>query len=94
MKTVKNEQQFFDLGFTKVDPEADPLTWFEKRLISDEVIEEHELEDDQIPTLFLGTNGILTGFGVFTGTCVVWLNVETPEEAVDFANKIAQFEPI
>jgi len=94
MRQVKDEQRFLDLGFTKVDPEKDPLTYFEKKLIPEEVIKEHDLGVDEIPTLFLGTNGINTGFGVFTGSCIVWLNVATPDEAVEFANKISEFEPI
>lgn len=94
MKQVKDENRFLELGFTKVDTEKDPITWFEKRLVSDEVIEENELQEDEIPTLFLGTNGFNTGFGIFTGSCVIWLNVATPEEAVEFASKISEFETV
>ena len=90
----KFHDQFIEEGFTEVDPNKDPLTLYEKRLISDEVIEDNDLGDDEIPTLFCGTNGINSGFGVFTGTCVIWLNVETPKEAVNFSNQISEFEPI
>lgn len=90
----KYHANFIAAGFSEVDPELDPLTFYEKKLVSDEEIEENELEDDQIPTLFFGTSGINSGFGIFTGSCMVWLNVETPEEASLLAEKISSFEPI
>ncbi|MEA1849172.1 hypothetical protein U9K52_09635 [Chryseobacterium sp. MHB01] len=90
----KYHAEFIAEGFSEVDPETDPLTFYQKSLISKEVIEENDLEGDTIPTLFFGTSGINTGYGIFTGSCTVWLNVETPKEAVEFANKISAFEPI
>lgn len=90
----KYHNQFMVEGFMEVDPNKDPLTMYEKRLISEEVIGDNDLSDDEIPTLFFGTNGVNTGFGIFTGACVVWLNSENPTEAVWFANQITEFEPI
>lgn len=90
----KYHAEFIAEGFKEVDAEKDPLTFYEKSLVSDQMIEENEMQEGSIPTLFFGTSGINTGFGVFTGECTVWLNVETPKEAVEFADKISAFEPL
>lgn len=91
---AKYHFEFLNLGFTEVDSEKDPLTFYEKKLVSQEVIDDNELEEDEIPTLFFGTSGLNSGYGVFTGSCTIWLNVETPTEAINFADKISSFEPV
>lgn len=90
----KYHEEFISNGFYEVDPEENPLTLYEQVLIPQETIEENEIEEDQIPTLFFGTSGINTGFGIFTGACIVWLNVSNPTDAVEVAKKISSFEPI
>lgn len=90
----KYHAEFIAEGFKEVDADKDPLTFYEKSLVSDEVIEENELEEGSIPTLFFGVSPMNSGFGIFTGECTVWLNVETPKDAVEFANKISAFEPV
>lgn len=90
----KYHADFIAEGFKEVDPDKDPMTFYQKELVSQEIIEENELEGSVIPTLFFGTSGINSGYGIFTGSCTVWLNVETPKEAVDVANRISAFEPI
>ena len=88
----KNDEQFLSLGFKK-DIE-DPMFFYSKQLISEEVAEENDLSEYEIPCLLFGNSGINQGFCIFTGSHFVWINAQTPQEAVDFANKIVSFEPI
>ena len=87
----KNDEQFLPLGFKK-DIE-DPMFFYSKQLVSDEVAEENDLPEEEIPQLLFGNTGINQGFCVFTGAHFVWISAQTPQEAVDFANQIVSFEP-
>ena len=87
----KNDEQFLSLGFKK-DIE-DPMFFYSKQLISEEVAEENDLSEDEIPCLLFGNSGINRGFCVYTGGTFVWINAQTPQEAVDFASQIVAFEP-
>ena len=78
-------KDFLKAGFTRIDAEVDPLTLYEKPLILD-----WDEEEDEQPTLFFGTDGINTGFGLFLGCSVIWINATTPQEAVEFVNKIGR----
>lgn len=87
----KNDEQFLSLGFKK-DIE-DPMFFYSKDLISEEVAEEYDLSEDEMPKLLFGSTGINRGFCVYTGETFVWINAQTPQEAVDFASQIVAFEP-
>ena len=87
-----NDKAFFDAGFERtVD---DELFLYFKQLISEDEIENHDLEDEEVPTLLFGTNGINSGFAVYTGTHFIWIDSETPKDASDFADKILSFDTI
>jgi hypothetical protein len=86
----QNDEKFLALGFEK-DTE-DPMFYYSKSLVSDEQIEESDIEECYIPKLLFGNTGINQGFCIYTGYHFVWLNSQTPEEAIEFANKIVAFE--
>ena len=87
-----NDKAFFDAGFERtVD---DELFLYFKQLISEDEIENHDLEEEEVPTLLFGTNGINSGFTIYTGTHFIWIDSETPKDASDFADKILSFDTI
>ena len=87
-----NDETFLPLGFVK-DVE-DPLFHYTLDLATKEAIEENELEQEDIPKLLYGSTGINSGFCIYTGMHFVWLNIDNPEEAVRFSNKISAFEAV
>ena len=87
----KHDDKFLSLGFKK-DIE-DPMFFYAKPLISDEVAEENDLSEDEIPCLLFGNSGMNKGFCVFTGAHFVWIGAQTPEEAIEFSKQIVAFEP-
>ena len=38
--------------------------------------------------------GVGSGFAIYTGAHFIWPDCTTPEDAVNFANKIVSFEPL
>lgn len=84
-------EQFIKAGFKK---EKDPMFQFRKELVTPEEIEQNGLEEDYVPCLLYGNTSAGGGFCVYTGEHFIWLNVETPQAAVEFANKIVSFEPV
>ena len=89
----KYGEEFIKAGF-KQTGEEDILMLYKYPLVSDEQAEENDIASDEIPALLFGSTGMNNGFCIFTGSMFIWLNVETPQEAVDFANKISVFEPV
>jgi hypothetical protein len=87
-----NDKVFLPLGFTK--DEEDPLFYYSINLASQQAIQENELEEQDIPKLLYGSTGINSGFCIYTGMHFVWLNIDNPEEAVRFSNKISAFEAV
>lgn len=85
-------KDFLKAGF--VEDNTDPMFRYEKSLIPDDVIEDNELEEDEVPKLLFGDTGINSGFCIYTGKHFVWFNAESPQDAVEFANRITSFEPI
>ena len=88
-----NDEKFLSLGFKK-ESEDDPMFYYSKDIISQESIEESDLEEDEIPKLLLGDSGLNKGFCIYTGAHFIWLNVATPEEAIEFSSKITAFEEV
>jgi hypothetical protein len=86
----KNDKKFLALGFKK--EEQDPCFYYSKSLISDEEIEDNGLEDNEIPQLLFGNTQINKGFCLYSGTHFIWIGSQTPEEAIEFANKVVAFE--
>ena len=86
----KNDKKFLGLGFQK--DEIDPMFYYTKSLVSDEEIEESEIEEDDIPKLLYGTTGINSGFCIYTGLNFVWLNCQTPEEAIKVSEYVVAVE--
>ena len=82
----KNDEKFLPLGFEK--DETDPMFFYVKSLVSEEEIEENGLDEDDVPKLLFGNTGINKGFCIYTGVHFVWLNCQTPEEAVKFSESI------
>jgi len=85
-----NDKSFLPLGFKK--DEHDPMFYYSKLLIEQEVIDKHEIEDDAIPALLYGDTGVNHGFCIYTGYHFVWLNCLTPEDAISVSEKIVSFE--
>ena len=85
------EVDFLKHGFIE---KTDPLFKYRKELVSQEQIEENYLDEEDVPALLFGTTGINSGFCIYTGEHFVWLNVETPREAVAIAEIITAFEPV
>ena len=86
----KNDEKFLPLGFEK--DEIDPRFFYVKSLVSEEEIEENGLDEDDVPKLLFGNTGINKGFCIYTGVHFVWLNCQTPEEAIKFSESIVSFE--
>ncbi len=86
------EVDFLKQGFVK--EEQDLMFKYRKELISEEQIIENDLDEKDVPALLFGTTGINSGFCIYTGEHFVWLNVETPREAVAIAEIITAFEPV
>ena len=63
-----------------------------RQQFSEEEIEENGLDEDDVPKLLFGNTGINKGFCIYTGVHFVWLNCQTPEEAVKFSESIVAFE--
>lgn len=87
-----NEQDFLKNGFIKCDNES--AFRFRKELVDSSEVEKNDLESIDTPVLLYGNTGINNGFCIYTGFCYVWLNAETIESAMDFANKIISFESL
>ena len=86
----KNDEKFLPLGFEK--DETDPMFFYVKSLVSEEEIEKNGLDEDDVPKLLFGNTGRNIGFCIYTGVHFVWLNCQTPEEAVKFSESIVSFE--
>ena len=86
-----NEKDFLEAGFLKTE---DNLFLYYKELVSKKEAEKHDIDEDEIPTLVFGTTGVGSGFAIYTGTHFIWIDCTTPEDAVNFANKIVSFEPL
>lgn len=86
------KEDFLKAGF--VEDKTYPMFMYEKSLIPDDVIEENELEEYEVPKLLFGDTGINSGFCIYTGDHFVWFNAESPQDAVEFADRITSFEPI
>lgn len=90
-----NDEKFIALGFIK--DETDPMFYYSKCLIQDhikeEVMEENDLREDELPALLFGNSGINQGFCIYAENVFMWLNITEPKEAVEFAEKIVSFEP-
>ena len=84
-------ERFEKQGFVK---DNDPVFIFKKDLIDAETIEEHCIQEDDVPYLLFGNNGINSGFCIYTGEHFIWLNCQTPEEAVKVSEHIVAFEPV
>lgn len=85
-----NDKKFLPLGFKK--DEQDPMFYYSKPLIEQDVIDENEIEDDEVPALLYGTTGINQGYCIYTGAHFVWLNCLTPEDAISVAERVVAFE--
>lgn len=85
-------KEFEANGFTK--EKGDPEFLYRKELITQEEAIENNLVDDEIPCLLFGDNGTNSGFCIYTGDHFVWLNCQTPEEAVKISETIVAFEPV
>lgn len=86
----EHEANFIALGFVKTN---DPEFPWEKSIISEEVIEEMDLREDEVPKLLFGSTGINKGFCIFVPEHFIWINASTPEQAIEFSNQIVAFEP-
>ena len=86
----EHEAKFIALGFVKSN---DPDFPWERSIISDEVIEEMDLRDEEVPKLLWGSTGINKGFCIFVPEHFIWISAGTPEQAIEFANQIVAFEP-
>ena len=63
--------------------------------MSEEDIEDNELEPNEVPCLGFGENGGMNqGFFIFTGENFVWFQATSVKEACDFAGKIISIEPM
>ena len=82
---------FLKAGF--ID-ERNSVFKFRKELINWDEIENKELEFNEIPCLLYGNTGTNKGFCIYTGDNFMFFNARTPEEAVEFENKIISFEPL
>lgn len=88
--TEEFKAQLLELGFEF--NEDDEIFPYEKELVSDEELKTNNITRSEAPCLVYGDTGINSGFCVFTGEGYIWLNIETPKEAVKFAEKIKSFE--
>jgi len=86
----KNDNEFLPVGFKK--DKIDPMFCYELSLISDEEIEENDIDEDDIPKLLYGSTGIGSGFCIYTGSHFIWLDIKTPKEAIEFSKHILSFE--
>jgi len=84
------DQEFLPLGFKK--DEIDPMFHYEMSLISDEEVNDYDLDEEDIPKLLYGSTGINSGFCIYTGSHFIWMDVETPKEAIEFSKHIISFE--
>lgn len=86
----QNDEKYLSLGFEKeLD---DPMFGYSKSLIPEDIIEENDLEEDDVPKLLIGDSGSNKGFCIYTGSHFIWLSCQTPEDAIAFANQIVSFE--
>ena len=86
----QNDEKYLSLGFEK--DLGDPMFGYSKSLISEDIIEENDLDVEDIPKLLIGDTGLNKGFCIYTGTHFIWLSCQTPEEAIAFSNQIVAFE--
>ena len=84
-------ERFEKLGFVRDD---DPVFIFKRGLIDAETIEELDIQEDDVPYLLFGNNGVKSGFCIYTGEHFLWLNCQTPEEAIKVSETIVSFEPV
>ena len=91
MKKQKLIERFEKQGFVR---DNDPFFIYKKNLIAEETIEECGLHEDDVPYLLYGDNGMNSGFCIYTGEHFIWLNCQTPEEAVKVSDTIVSFEPV
>ena len=86
------EKQFLKNGFVKEN--EDPMFHYKKELLSKEEVEELDIREDEIPCLLYGNTPMNSGFCIYAGEYFIWLNVETPKEASELAEKIVSFESV
>lgn len=89
----KNDDTFLPLGFKKVETD-DPNFFYERSILSDEAKEEFDenFNEDDEPMLLVGNTGENKGICLYTGTHFIWIRVNHPEEAIEWANKIVVIE--
>lgn len=85
------KEDFLKAGFVA---DNDPMFKFRKELLSEKQIIESNLEEDEVPCLLFGNSGINKGFCIYTGEHFVFFNAESPDEAVEFSEKITAFETV
>ena len=88
------DDKFLPFGFRRVEENDIPLFFYQYDLMSESVIKLLELERDDIPCLLIGSDGSNTGFCLYTGSCFVWLEIESAEEAIKWSSKILNFESL
>lgn len=86
----KNDEKFLKFGFKK--DKEDPMFYYEKNMVSDELIESMDLDITDVPKILFGDTGVNSGFCIYTGYHFVWFNATTPEDAIEFASKILAVE--
>lgn len=87
-----NDEKFLKIGFVK--EEIDPLFYYYKTLISEDVMIECGLNHDEAPKLLFGSTGGNNGFCIYTGEHFIWLDSQSPEEADALSNHIVSIEPV
>ena len=85
------EKDFLEAGFIK---DKDPMFPYRKELIAWNEVEDLDLNIENIPCLLFGNSGINIGFCIYTSEHFIFFNAETPKEAVEWAEKITNFEAV
>lgn len=88
----KHDKKYLALGFTKKGLELDPEFFYHYELIPEDIRTELDLSEDDAPCLLVGKTQLNQGICLAIEGHFIWLNVGTPEEAIEWSKKILAFE--
>lgn len=85
------EQELLEAGFVN---DKDPMFPYRKELIEWDEAEQLDLNIEDIPCLLFGDSGINRGFCIYTSEHFIFFNAENAKQAVEWAEKITNFESV
>ena len=90
----RNDAKLLPLGFSQ-DLE-DPQFHYYKSILTDEERKEflQDFGPEYEPKILIGQTPLNKGICLFTGSNFLWLNVESPEQAIEWAKTITFIEDL